>query len=67
MERRIVGGVVPILNRFGQSLPPVFATSPLQRMHRKKRALAMPPILTSLSYLVLAGVRMGSGHQDSGR
>lgn len=62
-----VRGLLPILNRFGQSLPPVFAATALQRMHFKKRALAALPILMSVPFLILAGVWTGGGFQQSGQ
>ena len=62
-----VRGLLPILNRFGQSLPPVFAASPLQRMHLKKRALAMLPILMSIPFLVLAGLWISGSFHQSGQ
>ena len=62
-----IRGMLPILNRFGQSLPPVFAASSLQRMHLKKRALAMLPILMSIPFLVLSGVWLGGGFHHTGQ
>ena len=43
-----IRGLLPILNRFGQSVPPVFAAAALQRLRHKKRALATLPLLMSL-------------------
>lgn len=60
-----IRGLLPILNRFGQSFPPVFAATAMQRMHRKKRALAALPILMSVPFLVLAGTWMGGVFQQS--
>lgn len=62
-----VRGLLPILNRFGQSVPPVFAATVLQRMHLKKRALAILPILMSVPFLVLACVWLGGGFDRSGQ
>ena len=62
-----VRGLLPILNRLGQSIPPVFAASPLQRMHRKKHALAMLPILMSVPFLVLAGLWIAGTFDHSGQ
>lgn len=61
-----IRGMLPILNRFGQSVPPVFVAPVLQRMPRKKWAFAVIPLLMSLPFFVLAGGWAVGGFQRSG-
>lgn len=49
-------GCMPVLNRFGQSLPPVFCANRLKAMRYKKRALAGSVMLMGLPFAVLAAV-----------
>jgi hypothetical protein len=62
-----VRGLLPVLNRFGQSVPPVFAATGLQRLHHKKRALALLPILMSVPFFVLAAAWQNEGFQQAGQ
>jgi len=47
-------GFLPVLNRFGQSLPPVFCAGHLGAMRQKKRALLACIVLMSLPFGTLA-------------
>lgn len=49
-------GCLPILNRFGQSVPPLLFASRLASMRYKKWALAGSTLLMGLPLLLLAGV-----------
>ncbi len=50
----LLRGFMPLLNRFGQSLPPVFLAEWLQTRHLKRRALASFTCLMSLVFCVLS-------------
>ncbi len=52
---------LPLLNRFAQSVPPLFLAGPLSRMRKKKRALAASSISMSLPFLILAAVGLATG------
>ena len=49
-------GCLPILNRFGQSVPPVFCAGWLRTMRYKKRALAACVVLMSFPFALLAAI-----------
>ncbi|OHB72127.1 MAG: hypothetical protein A2V70_07405 [Planctomycetes bacterium RBG_13_63_9] len=49
-------GFMPVLNRFGQSVPPVFCAETLGAMRRKKWALAACVALMSVPFGVLSAV-----------
>jgi len=49
-------GWLPMLNRFGQSIPPVFCAERLKTMPQKKRSLAAFALLMSLPFGLLAAV-----------
>ena len=51
-----VRGCLPILNRFGQSVPPVLFARRLAAMRRKKMALALFTVLQGVPFLTLAAV-----------
>jgi hypothetical protein len=54
-----VRGFLPVLNRFGQSLPPVFLADRLKAMRQKKWSLAAFTGATSLPLLALAVLWLG--------
>lgn len=61
----LVRGFLPILNRFGQSVPPLFYAQPLSAMRRKKWSLVsttglMGAPLIVLGFMLLTGVGLGS-------
>lgn len=61
----LVRGFLPILNRFGQSVPPLFYARPLSAMRRKKWSLVsttalMGAPLIILGGMLLAGVGLGT-------
>jgi len=56
-------GCLPVLNRLGQSVPPIFCARLLQAMRRKKRALAAFTILMSLPFGALSIVWLRLGGQ----
>ena len=56
-------GCMPLLNRFGQSVPPVFCADGLRAMRRKKLALAGCVALMGLPFTVLAVVCLAGNPQ----
>lgn len=48
-------GFLPVLNRFGQSLPPVFCAQQLHSTRFKKRALALFTVLMAVPFAALSG------------
>ncbi len=58
-------GCLPLANRLGQSIPPVFSAEFLRTMRRKKWALAGFAAMVGLPYLTLAAVWLGSGGHGS--
>lgn len=54
-------GCLPLANRLGQSIPPVFSAERLKAMRQKKWALAGFAALIGLPYLTLAGLWFGTG------
>ena len=52
----VLRGCLPVLNRFGQSVPPVFCADGLRTMRYKKLALAACVVLMGLPFAVLSGV-----------
>lgn len=61
-----VRGLLPVLTRLGQGLPPLFGTRLLGHAAYKKRALAMVTLLMALPYALLAGLwwRLGAAPPD---
>lgn len=47
-------GMLPVIARFGQSLPPLAFADPLSRMRLKKRALVTTTLAVAASFLLLA-------------
>ncbi len=58
-----IRGCMPVLNRLGQSVPPVFCADYLKAMRYKKRALALYTALMSGPFAVLAVVWLVIGGQ----
>ena len=58
-------GCLPLANRLGQSIPPVFSAERLKAMRQKKWALAAFAALVGLPYLTLAGLWFGTGGRKS--
>ena len=56
-----IRGCMPVLNRFGQSVPPVFCAARLSALSHKKRALALFTSLMSGPFAVLAVVLLAIG------
>jgi hypothetical protein len=56
-----IRGFLPVLNRFGQSVPPVFTANLLRRMRLKKAALALCAGLMSLPFLGMSAVWFAVG------
>ncbi len=56
-----IRGCMPVLNRFGQSVPPVFCAAKLSALSYKKRALALFTSLMSGPFAVLALVLLAIG------
>lgn len=52
---------LPLLNRFCQSVPPLFLAGPLANMRKKKRALTVSCVAMSLPFLILAAVGFATG------
>ena len=55
-----IRGCLPILNRLGQSVPPVFAANALKALPRKKHALAFFAVLMSLPFATMSLVWLAS-------
>ena len=51
-----VRGFLPVLNRFGQSLPPMFLADRLRRTRRKKGALFVTQMSMSVPFFIVAGL-----------
>ena len=49
-------GCLPVLNRFGQSIPPVLYADQLRRARLKKRVLATCVMLMAVPFAILAAV-----------
>ncbi|HID75528.1 MAG TPA: MFS transporter, partial [Planctomycetaceae bacterium] len=58
-----VRGCLPVLNRLGQSVPPVFAAAALKALRYKKWALAGCTVLMGVPFAVLAVVWLTVGHE----
>lgn len=56
-------GCLPVVNRFGQSVPPAFFTRRLKHMGRKKWALAGWTLAMAAAFLSLAGAWMAVDRQ----
>ncbi len=52
----LLRGCMPVLNRFGQSVPPVFCAEGLKAMRHKKRALVASVVFMGLPFAVLSAV-----------
>jgi hypothetical protein len=67
-----IRGCLPVLNRMGQSVPPVFVAGAIKAMRRKKGALVAFTILMSVPFAVLSAVwltvgsRVETGNQKPG-
>jgi hypothetical protein len=61
MPKGWLRGCLPLANRLGQSIPPVFSAGLLAAMPRKKWALAGLAALVGLPYLMMAGIWLGTG------
>lgn len=59
-------GCLPMLNRFGQSVPPMLASSFIRSTPLKKRTLTAMTRLMSVCFLVLSGVWAWTDGQSSG-
>jgi len=59
-----IRGFLPVLNRFGQSLPPVFCAGYLRGMRQKKLALAAFVVLMSLPFGLLSLAWLAGGSQN---
>jgi hypothetical protein len=59
-----VRGCLPVLNRLGQGVPPLFAANALKAMRLKKRALVVLTGLMSLPFLALSLTWLGVGGQN---
>ena len=59
-------GCLPMLNRFGQSLPPLLASDRIRRMRLKKRFLAFCGLGMGSCFLLLAAVWGWTGGESSG-
>jgi len=49
-------GCLPVLNRFGQSIPPLLLSEKLRNARRKKWTLMTSSIVMSIPFLLLAGI-----------
>lgn len=58
-----IRGFLPVLNRFGQSVPPVFAANLIKRTRHKKTALALCVALMSLPFWGMSAVWFAVGGQ----
>jgi hypothetical protein len=56
-----VRGWLPVLNRFGQSVPPLFFADRIQHAPQKKRPLILLTVLMSVPFLALAALWQGLG------
>jgi MFS family permease len=54
-------GCLPVLNRLGQSVPPLLFADHLQHMPRKKWALCATAILMAVPFLILSPLWLGLG------
>ncbi len=60
-------GCLPMLNRFGQSIPPVLASSRIHSTRLKKRSLAFSTLVMGLSFIALAGTWWMAGSPADAR
>lgn len=56
-----IRGFLPVLNRFGQSVPPLLFAERLQHMRRKKYALTITGLLMAVPFLILSPIWLGLG------
>lgn len=56
-----IRGFLPVLNRFGQSVPPLLFAERLQHMPRKKWALTITGLLMAVPFLILSPIWLGLG------
>ena len=59
-------GFLPMLNRFGQSVPPMLASSFIRSTPLKKRTLTAMTLIMSVCFLALSGVWAWTGGQAGG-
>lgn len=59
-------GCLPMLNRFGQSVPPMLASSFIRSTPFKKHTLTAMTLLMSVCFLALSGVWAWTGGQSGG-
>jgi len=59
-------GFLPVLNRFGQSLPTLLAAGPARRLRRKKWALMVTTTLMGVPFLALGLVWHALGGESAG-
>lgn len=57
----LLRGLLPPLNRFGQSIPPLLAARRIKNASRKKSALALSTGLMGICFLLLAGLWWARG------
>lgn len=56
-----IRGFLPVLNRFGQSVPPLLFAERLQHMPRKRWALTITGLLMAVPFLILSPLWLGLG------
>jgi len=61
-----IRGLLPVLSRLGQGVPPLFAANYLRALPRKKRALAALATAMGLPFLVLAIAWFAIGSENGG-
>ena len=61
----VLRGCLPMLNRFGQSLPPLIASDYLRQMPHKKRMLAICAAVMGFCFISLAIIWGQTDHQSS--
>ena len=55
-------GCLPVLNRLGQSVPPLLFAERLQHMPRKKWAMVTTALLMAVPFVILSPLWLGLGH-----
>lgn len=64
--RDFLRGWLPMLNRLGQSVPPVLFSRRLKLMPQKKRALTACTLLMAMPFLILSGICFLTGGEGGG-
>ena len=59
----LLRGFLPVLNRFGQSIPPLLASDRMKKLPRKKYALAACSFSMGMCFVVLSTIWLVSGGQ----